>query len=66
MEMKGNLCTFKRGMVGGGQASSSIFKTADLLGFSGPQPSLGFTENSLKRRKNPVTCSSLGENVLLE
>ncbi len=29
------------------------------------EPTLGFTENGQKKRKHPVSCSSLGENALL-
>ena len=39
-------------------------ETADLLGFS-PQPSLGLTENGPKKRKYPVSCSSVGTDALL-
>ncbi len=47
---KGDLSDFERGMVVGGL---SISETADLLGFSHTQPSLGFTENGPKKRKYP-------------
>ncbi len=42
----------------------SISQTADLLGFH-TQPSLGFTENGLKKRKYPVSGSCVDENALL-
>ena len=65
MEKKGDLNDFERGMVVGARwAGLNISETAHQLGFS-PQPSLGFTENGLKKRKYPVSSSSVGANVLL-
>lgn len=53
-------------MVYARQASWNISETAPLLGFSHKQPSPGFTENYPKKRKYPVSDSSLGKkNALL-
>uniref|UniRef100_I3JRD4 Capping protein regulator and myosin 1 linker 3 n=1 Tax=Oreochromis niloticus TaxID=8128 RepID=I3JRD4_ORENI len=40
-----------------------VLETVDLLGFFPSSPSLGFMENSPKKRKYPVSSNSLGENV---
>ncbi len=50
--------------VGLRRAVSKYFKTADLLDFH-TLPSLGFTENSSKKRKYPVSGSCVDENTLL-
>lgn len=50
--------------VGARQAGVSVSGTADLLGFHA-QPSVGFTENDLKKRKYPVNSGSQGENASL-
>ncbi len=64
MGKKGYLSDFEREMVvGARRACLSISKTADLLGFHA-QPSLGFTENGPKKRKYPVSGSSVDENAL--
>ncbi len=64
MGKKGDLSNFEHGMVvGARRAGLSISKTADLLGFS--QPSLGFTENGLKKIKYPVNGSCVDKNALL-
>ncbi len=56
----------ERGMVVGARRTAlSISETADLLGFPHTQPSLGFTENGLKKRKYPVSGSCVDENALL-
>ncbi len=65
MGKKGDLRDFERGMVVGARwAGLSISKTADLLDFNA-QPSLGFTENGLKKRSYPVSGSCVHENALL-
>ncbi len=51
-------------VVGARRTGLSISQTADLLGFH-TQPSLGFTENGLKKRKYPVSGSCVDENALL-
>ncbi len=65
MGKKGDLSDFERGLVvGARRARLSIYKTADLLGFSHTTISR-FTENGLKKRKYPVSGSCVDENVLL-
>ncbi len=52
-------------VVGASWAALSISETADLLGFSRATISrVAYTENGPKKRKYPVSCSSLGENAL--
>ncbi len=63
MGKKGDLSDFECGMVVGARlAGLSISKTADTFH---TQPSLGFTENGLKKRKYPVSGSCVDENALL-
>ena len=65
MGKKGDLSDFERGMVvGARRAGLSISETADLLGFSRTTISR-VTENGPKKRKYPVSGTSLGENALL-
>ncbi len=60
MGKKGDISYFERGMVvGARQAGQTISETADLLEFS-----LAFTENGLKKRKYPVSVSSVGVKIL--
>ncbi len=59
MRKKGDLSDCEHGMVvGARRAGLSISETADLWGFS-------CTTNGPKKRKHPVSGSSLGENALL-
>ena len=65
MGKKGDLSDFERGLVvGARRAGLSISETADLLGFSRTTISR-VTENGPKKRKYPVSGTSLGENALL-
>ncbi len=65
MGKKGDLRDFECGMVvGARRAGLSISKTADLLGFSHTTISR-VTENSLKKRKYPVSGSCVNEKALL-
>jgi len=57
MGNKGDLSDFERGMV--------VFQQLLIYWDFHAQPSLGFTENGPKKRKYPVSGSSLGENALL-
>ena len=64
MGKKGDLSDFERGMVvGARRAGLSISGTADLLGFS--CTTISRVENGPKKRKYPVSGSSVGENALL-
>ena len=69
MGNKGYLSDFERGKAGHGKvarrAGLSISETADLLGFSRTTISR-VTENGPKKRKFPVSGTSLGENALLK
>ncbi len=65
MGKKGDLSDFERGMVVGVRRSGlSISKLLIYWDFH-TQPSLGFTENSPKKRKYPVSGSCVDENALL-
>ena len=62
MEKKGDLRGFEHSVVvSARQAGGSISETADRLEFT----SLGFTENSLNKRKYPVRGSCVDKNALL-
>ncbi len=62
---KGDLSDFERGMVVGGRRLVWVFHKLLIYWDFHTQPSLGFTENGLKKRKYPVSSSCVDENVLL-
>lgn len=55
---------FERGMVIGPRRAGLSFQKCWSTGIH-PQPSLRFTENGQKKRKNPLRGSSVGRNALL-
>ena len=60
------MCDFDRGMiVGARQGGLSISETADLLGFCCTTVSRVCREWCGKKKKHPVSSSSVGRNVLL-
>ncbi len=64
MRKKGDLSDFECGVVVGARRTVVFQKLLICWDFH-TQPSLGFAENGLKKRKYPVSRSSLGENALL-
>ncbi len=65
MGKKGDLSDFERGMVVGARQAGLIFQKLLIYWDFHAQPSLGFTENGLKKRKYPVSGSCVDENALL-
>ncbi len=65
MGKKGDLSDFERGMVVGADGLVWVFQKLLIYWDFHAQPSLGFTENDLKKRKYPVSVSCVDENVLL-
>ncbi len=65
MGKKGDLSDFERGMVVGADGLVWVFQKLLIYWDFHAQPSLGFTENGLKKRKYPVSGSCVDENVLL-
>ncbi len=65
MGKKGDLSDFERGMVVGARGLVWVFQKLLIYWDFHAQPSLGFTENGLKKRKYPVSGSCVDENALL-
>ncbi len=65
MGKKGDLSDFERGMVVGADGLVWVFQKLLIYWDFHTQPSLGFTENGLKKRKYPVSGSCVDENALL-
>ncbi len=65
MGKKGDLSDFERGMVVGARRLVWVFQKLLIYWDFNAQPSLGFTENGPKKRKYPVSGSSVDGNALL-
>ncbi len=65
MGKKEDLSDFERGMVVGADGLDWVFQKLLIFWDFHPQPSLGFTENGLKKRKYPVSRSRVDKNALL-
>ncbi len=65
MGKKGDLSDFERGMFVGADGLVWVFQKLLIYWDFHAQPSLGFTENGLKKRKYPVSVSCVDENALL-